>query len=181
MEIMSNRLVVLFPGGKYSTDCPLLYYACFKYEVAGYDSKRLNCFNTENLDLTYEEYVNAVNENIKFQLNDVQFTNYDEVVFISKSIGTVAAGWIEEELHLKVKHIFLTPINDTFPYISKRKNIKCIISGTKDKKVNQEKLQEICQRENIPLYLIEGVGHRLESYGDMQVNLDILKRIVDLY
>ena len=32
-------------------------------------------------------------------------------------MGTVIAGWLEDKLNIKVRHIYLTPIEDTLTYI----------------------------------------------------------------
>ena len=63
----------------------------------------------------------------------------------------------------------------------KDKNIIIVVAGTKDKLLDAENLKQHCERESIPLRQIEEVGHRLEVFGDMNTNLDILKEIVKLY
>lgn len=178
---MNKKLVVLFPGGKYSTDCPLLYYAGFKYEVLGYDKKCVNISKNISQNLAYEDFKLAVKNETYEQLKDVSFSDYEEILFISKSIGGVVAGWIQDKLQLIVKHIFLTPIPETLSYLKRDRGIKCVICGTNDKKVDLNHLHDICTKEEILLHLIEGVGHRLEVFGDMNKNIDILKEIVSLY
>ena len=44
--MQSKKLVVLFPGGNYSVDMPLLYYAKFTYEVRGYESLKVSYGNS---------------------------------------------------------------------------------------------------------------------------------------
>ncbi|HEX3023482.1 MAG TPA: hypothetical protein VHP81_13975 [Lachnospiraceae bacterium] len=63
-----------------------------------------------------------------------------------KSIGTVIAGWVEEKLALKVGHIFLTPIDETFPYIGEDKNILRVIVGSNDRVVSIQNLKDLCIR-----------------------------------
>ena len=92
MENKDKKLMVLFPGRGYTVSSPLLYYAHFKYERMGYEILRINYgdFNT------FDEAKN----NALGQVQELNFAKYDNVVFISKSMGTVIAGWIVE----KIKH-----------------------------------------------------------------------------
>lgn len=43
--MIEKKLIALFPGGKYSVDMPLLYYAKFKYEIRGYDVMKISYGN----------------------------------------------------------------------------------------------------------------------------------------
>ena len=89
-----NKLAVIFPGIGYSADKPLLHYSRRLAEKHGYeviilpysgfprkvkgDRKKMEeCFHI------------AVRQSRKM-LSDVNFPEYDDILFIGKSIGTVA-------------------------------------------------------------------------------------------
>ena len=103
------------------------------------------------------------------------------MLFISKSLGSVVAGWIDDKLGLNARHIYLTPVRGTLPYIRGGGNISMVIAGTKDHVLDTAALQEHCSRENVRLELVEGAGHSLQIVGDVIDNIDILRHIVALY
>lgn len=178
--MIKNKLIVLFPGGGYSVDMPLLYYAKFKYELRGYEVLKISFGEYASSSKSEEEIFSAIRQNILLQIDEIDFNSYDDIVFASKSMGTLFAGWLADERNIKVKHIFLTPLENTLPYI-KCYNILLVIAGTEDEKLNATTLQEHCAKTGIRMKQFEGVGHRLEVLDDMDRNLEILRQIVELY
>lgn len=176
-----KNLIVLFPGTNYSVDMPLLYYANFKYMLKGYDQLKISYGDYYSEGKSMSACVEDIKTPVLKQVKDVDFSQYDDIVFVSKSIGTVIAGWLEDKLNIKARHIYLTPIEETLPYIKKDKNIKIVVSGTEDRRMNSEVLKKHCKREGINLIQIEGAGHRLEIRVDITASIDILKQIVELY
>lgn len=176
-----KRLVILFPGGNYSVDMPLLYYAKFTYQVRGYESIKLSYGNTYEEGKGFECCLEDAKDIALKQLSKVDFSQYSDIVFVSKSIGTVIAGCVQEILGINVRNIYLTPLKETFPYLTQDKNIIVVVAGTKDRYIDIEILKNHCEKEKINLHKIEGVGHRLEVFGDMNINVDVLKEIVELY
>lgn len=177
---MSKKLIVLFPGAGYSVDMPLLYYANFKYEVLGYEDLKISYGDYNIPKKSQDEIINNAKQAVLKQVYNFDFSAYDDIVFASKSMGTVIAGWLANELSLTVRHIFLTPLSYTLPYIN-RDNTIIVIAGKKDKHLASEILSEHCQKEGVNLKLFEDIGHRLEVFGNMSNNIDILKQIVELY
>ena len=187
MENERKNLMVLFPGAGYTVDKPLLYYAGFKYYVKGYETIKINygdcILNGKTQNKSFNEIIEDIKNFVLEQIKDVDFSFYDDIVFCSKSMGTVISGWLVETLNIKnIRNIYLTPVNDTLQYIKNGKNISIVIAGTKDDYMNIEILKEHCEREKIKLELIDGADHGLVIVGeDMNVNIDILKKIVELY
>lgn len=97
------------------------------------------------------------------QLNSIEFSQYDELVFISKSIGTVISAQLAIDLSLSVSRIFLTPIEDTLQYINHLNNVKLVVFGSLDRYVHSSLLKAKCEKENINYLQIDGVGHRLKN------------------
>lgn len=176
-----RKIVVIFPGRNYSTDCPLLYYAAFKFEVRGYEKVAISYGDLLKQNKSLDECMEDIKSTVLTQLQAFDLAKYDDIVFVSKSLGTVVAGWIEEELCVEVRHIYLTPIKETLHYISHEKNIIIVVAGTKDKHLDAHILKEHCKKENITLKQIDGVGHRLEVWGNIDKNIEILRDVVDLY
>lgn len=176
-----KKIVVLFPGVNYSTDCPLLYYAGFKYEIQGYEKVAISYEDLLKQDKSLEGCIKDIKNLTLTQLQQFHLSKYDDIVFVSKSLGTVVAGWVEEKLCIKARHIYLTPIKETLPYIQHEKNIIAVVAGTNDKQLSADILKEHCIKENINLKQIDGVGHRLEVWGDINKNIQILREIVEIY
>ncbi len=70
----------------------------------------------------------------------------DEVVFISKSMGTVVAGEVDGKRQLPVKHIFLTSVIETVPFINSTDRI--VIYGSADSLFGDEALQQIAPQHS---------------------------------
>ena len=180
--VQGKKLIVLFPGGNHSVDMPLLYYADFTYAVRGYEKLAISYGDyIKNVKHNPEEEKAKLKENVLEQVRRINLKDYIDIVFVSKSMGTVVAGWLEDALGIKVRHISLTPTEGTLQYITAGRDISIVIAGTCDKLIDAATLKKHCEKENIPLHQVEGVGHSLEVFGDMTINIEILKEVVLLY
>jgi len=102
----SKRLLVLFPGKGYVAG-PLLYYANFKYGADGYESIKINYDGCFQGDLSFDAVFENMNNHVLEQIRDVNFLEYDNIVFVSKSLGTAVAGWLADKLNINtIRHIF---------------------------------------------------------------------------
>ena len=169
-------LKVFFPGRRYGIDRSYLYfldryidgdsiYLEDRY-IDGdsiyleYDKKR------------YEKDVIELEENIKEAyaysikiLKDIDFKKYTEVIFIAKSIGTVVAGKIREELKVNnARFICLTPLNETLPYL---KQTDFIITSKIDPFIDFSKIESI-QNKFPFLTIYEDAPHSLEFKYDLK-------------
>ncbi|MFQ9933965.1 MAG: hypothetical protein ACLRVQ_05985 [Lachnospiraceae bacterium] len=177
---MSKKLAVFFPGRKYSVDCPLLYFADFTCSLKGYERAFLHYarHREDKGTTTVKEDIENAKAYVTATIQAKEVNEYDEVLFVSKSIGTVLAGYIREELKLKnVRNIYLTPLPETLPYIEGKDSI--VIAGTKDRFLDKEELKSFCNSNNVKLYQFEGLGHSLET-DDVEGSLRILKRVTDI-
>ncbi|WP_336770977.1 alpha/beta hydrolase [Paenibacillus sp. MMO-58] len=171
----NNKLVVLFPGKNYSCELPLLYYAgnaaiqhqydLFKLEY-GYQAARTSL---EINDLS--KVINECFDSIKKKVD-----NYDEIIFISKSMGTIVAGEVYRRLQVRVKHIYLTPLVETIPFINASEGI--VIYGGNDPNFTKENANEIESKQTV--FEIPNADHGLET-GNINENLTILKKVIDVY
>lgn len=169
-----KKLVVIFPGVGYGFKHPLLYYADLLYEEKGYERKYMSyqdiCMDEK---LTLEEKMAKVREFVFEQAKGIDFNEYEEVVFLSKSIGTAEAGALAEKFGIKVTQIFLTPIERAIPYIKAGSNV---VIGTRDEAYSVCKKH--CEIYNINALYIEDGDHSLEVQGEMYINIDILKQVM---
>ncbi|MNN26086.1 hypothetical protein D3C81_1395840 [compost metagenome] len=173
----SSSLVVLFPGKNYSCDLPLLYYArscaveC-KHDVLsleyGYQSARTE-HEEHDLPIVTKECLIAIQ-----QIAD----QYSNIIFVSKSMGTIIAGEIAKELgYDKIQHIYLTPLDQSVMYIQQSKGI--VIYGTNDPMFSEEQAKLI-EAIGIRVVPIKNASHSLEV-GHIFDSLEILSSIIQIY
>ena len=169
-----KKLIVIFPGVGYGLDSPLLYYSDFVYEAKGYDRIHMNYQSLfSNRDLSLENKLQKVREYILEQVKDINFDLYDEVVFLSKSVGSVEAGILAEQLNLDVIQIFITPIEEAISYCNTN---SAVVIGTKDKAY--ELYKNHCDNNKIKALYIKDANHSLEVDGQPYESIDVLKRVM---
>ena len=116
-----RKLMILFPGIGYHCDKPILYYGkkiavmngytdCISLSYS-YDGKNLRGNAAE-----MEKAFNSLYEQAEKQLDGVKFNQYDEILFVSKSIGTVIAVAYARKHSIKCRMIFYTPLAQTYSY-----------------------------------------------------------------
>ena len=166
-----NKLVVIFPGLGYGVDAPLLYYADFLFETKGYDRIYID-YNQylQDTSLPIPQRLNRLRQYELDQLKSICWSKYDTIVFLSKSIGTLEAGWIADQLHLSVKHIFLTPIVEAMPYCTPDTTI---IMGTSDRYYSA--YQQHCSAHKASTLFLPEADHSLDIKNDPMKSIDILK------
>lgn len=179
-----SKLAVIFPGIGYHCDKPLLYYGrdvamesgCEKYINISYDFPKVDINDKEATIEASKQVLTQVEK----QLIDVDWSAYDEVVFIAKSIGTVMANAYASVHELKnVKLVLLTPLVYTYQW--RPKNAIAFI-GTKDKFSSAERIIDLSNINGVPLSVYEGVNHSLEcddTFRNLEVINDVMKKISD--
>ncbi len=160
---MKKKLAVFFPGRRYGVDCPLLYYAEKICRNHGYETILLHYSEYRDVKdmVSISENIKQVKKYLEQRLAQVCWEEYERIVFVSKSIGTVLAGYTEQKNHLHVHHIYLTPLAETFPYMKKENTM--VIAGTEDPYLPAAKLQQFCKENGIEVRWIQGVRHSLEE------------------
>lgn len=169
-----RKLAVIFPGAGYGLESPLLYYADFLFEANGYERIRMDYSNILcHKDFSLENKINALREYVWSQIEEVDFSQYDEVVFLSKSIGTIEAGMLADRLETFVKQIFLTPVEEAASYL---KEDSILVIGTRDKAYPFYK--ELCERKNIQALYIEDADHLLEIHNRPFDSIRVLEKVM---
>lgn len=173
-----ESLVVIFPGGNYNCDRPLLHYARKAALIAGHDVLCISYGRKEpvkgivdSLEIETKESFSAIKK--------CMTKNYKNIYFISKSLGTAIAGRISKELgYDKVKNIFMSPIGKALVHIN---NSKClVIVGTEDRMLPEESIEMVGKYENVELVLVDGAKHSLELDNDLEGCLKILSQVTHL-
>lgn len=173
------KLAVIFPGIGYHTDKPLLYYSRMLAKNYGYEVIEVPYGNfpknvkgsKEKMELAFHMACEQAEELLK----DVDFTEPEKILFISKSVGTVVAAWYAEKYHLETDNIYFTPVEATFLF-PLRDGIA--FHGTADSWVETELVKRSCREKNLSaLYLTENGDHSLET-GNALADLSNMKFIL---
>ena len=175
-----KKIAVYFPGIGYHCDKPLLYYSRNAACELGYE-------NYKNVTYTYkagnirgnEEKMKEAYETLFLQaeteLADFVWSDYDDVLFVSKSIGTIIATSYAEKYGLKhTKHILYTPLAQTYLFAP----IHAIgFIGTADPWSDTAEIIRLSKANQIPLTVYKGCNHSLECKDTLK-NLENLKDIM---
>ena len=116
-----KKLLVLFPGIGYSTARPLLYYAKRMgqekgYEVLELEYSRMPEHPFDNL----KETAKTVCACAEAWAKHVDWEKYDKIAFVSKSVGTVAAGFLTRDPRMKERKKYGLKAARRAPQFSKR-------------------------------------------------------------
>ena len=175
-----GRIAVLFPGIGYTCDKPLLYYggklaAGLGYEVVavpyGHFPKGVKG-DPDKMRLCMESALAQAEE----LLGEVRWDDYDDIVLIGKSIGTVVAVRYAARHDLKAGCILYTPLAETF---SDELKDAVVFHGTADPWAETARIRALCEEADLPLYLTENANHSLET-GDIQTDLDTIRKTMEI-
>ena len=173
-----DTLVVILPGGRYTTFGLLLYYSYNVSLQSGYDVLGIDYGfqktdkDVELNEITYSCLVKETEEAIRKCLNEKK---YKKIIFIGKCLGTyIQIKLISKFNNYKQKHVFLTPWADCIEGIISTNSM--VIVGTNDICFDKEHISKIVKFENVTLKTIEGANHDLEK-EDYKESLEILKEV----
>lgn len=174
------KIAVLFPGIGYTCDKPLLYYTAKICKTQGYEIMPvpysgfdLNIKgNEDKMEKAFYHALEQANELLK----DVNWSQYEEILFVSKSIGTIVAGAFAKEIGCPVRHVAYTPLEQTFMFAG---NDGIMFHGTKDPWAkDSEKIMAGAKKAGMELVLIEDGNHSLET-GDVFLDIENLKIVLE--
>ncbi len=175
------KIAVFFPGIGYHCDKPLLYYSA---KIAGqyqYELRRLSYSGlskpTKNLNELVEEMFEPAFAQTEEALAMIEWDRYEDILFVSKSIGTVVACAYAKRHGVKCRNIYYTPLEQTFSFAPQD---GIVFHGTKDPWAQTAVIQSKCLERRLPLHVIEDVNHSLEAVDDIGNNLRILTRVMEL-
>jgi len=150
------KIAVLFPGIGYHCDKPLLYYSgklCTQYQ---YETVRLTY---TNLSCSIPEAFEQAYAQTESSLAKINWSEYEEVLFLSKSIGTAIAAAYAQNHSIVCRNIYYTPLKQTFDFAPQ---FGIAFHGTKDSWVETSIIEDKCHDYHLPLHIIEDANHSLE-------------------
>ena len=128
-------------------------------------------FLPEKIEQAVQTALSAAEE----QLATIDWTAYDRVFFLSKSIGTAIAARYAVQHNIHPRQVYYTPIEQALPYLDPT---GIAFHGTADPWANTEMITNGCRKIGIPLYLTENANHSMET-GDTLHDIFILHDIMD--
>lgn len=175
-----KKLAVVFPGMGYHGDKPLLYYS--KKIAAGYGFEVVEVpYGNFPKDVKgsagkMEQAFRTALEQSGEILKNVDFEQYDRLLFLSKSIGTAVAAAFGESRGLRSANVYYTPVEASLRMMSQP---GIVFHGTKDSWAETEPLLRICREKNYEVHLVENANHSLET-GDVLRDLENMGSIMSI-
>ncbi len=175
-----KKLAVIFPGMGYTKDRPLLYHSREILEHEGFEIRYI-----EWNDLPKNTFTEPACTKAAEQLDNMDLEGYEEIIFVSKSIGTVASSTYVAEHDLDVRQIWYTPLLEAFDACGSEARNSSIIAfiGTDDERSNVSQVRIKANLLGIELHMYEDCGHSLERDDDAgtQDVLDDVMKITSEY
>ena len=175
-----SKIAVYFPGIGYHCDKPLLYYSRSIACELGYKNYRNISYkynvgsirgNDEKMKETYEVLFSQT----EAELADIVWSDYDDILFISKSIGTIIATSFAEKYGLKhARHVLYTPLAQTYLFAP---NHAIGFIGTANPWSNTDEIIRLSNANHIPLTIYDGCNHSLECNNTLK-NIENLKDVM---
>jgi len=179
------KIAILFPGIGYHCDKPLLYYSA---KLAIHDQYEVIKVSYTNLSRSIPEaFAEACAQTEKY-LENINWNQYEDILFISKSIGTSIAAAYAQKHDIRCRNIYYTPLAQTFDFAPQ---FGLVFHGTNDSWVETAIIEKKCQERRLPLFIIENVNHSLELQtkdasmpqpmkNDILQNIRILENVMEL-
>lgn len=180
---MSKKIAILFPGVGYTCDRPLLYYSGRLAKQHGYQTMPVS-YSLPSADKNGKSAIKkeaglklsakTALAQVELLLSDISWKEYDEILFLSKSLGTVVSTAYAKKHGLSVKNVLFTPLKGTFQHAGG----KCIaFHGTADPWAETELITQKCKEKEIPLFLTADANHSLEA-GDVLKDLEGIRSVM---
>ena len=158
----SDKLLVAFPGKGYTCETGLLAAGITRYRELGYEVLALDYPGVDfaalpSLTVGFDRAEAAARP----QLDRVDWGRYGDVVFLSKSLGTVVAARTLRRTGVPARSLYLTPLPETLPLVQPGDRVLAMVSGEADRYIDWHVVRDFCAARQIPFCLAPGVGHRL--------------------
>ena len=175
-----KRLAVFFPGIGYTVDKPLMHYSRRLAEKHGFEicllpySGFLKKVKGDKSKMQ-ESYKIALKQ-AKEMLSDINFEDYDDILFVAKSIGTIVAAKFASKSSVRdhIRFIFYTPLEETFSF---QIQDAIVFTGSADPWVEAGRIPALCKESDVPCHVIPNANHSLET-SDPSVDIQNLSEIM---
>ncbi len=173
-----KKIACLFPGIGYTCDKPLLYYSW----------KTLRGLGWEVVPVEYSGFPAGVKGNAEKMrqcaqmaleqaeeiLQAIDWGEYEEILFIGKSIGTVVCAAYAKRHGLHCRQVLFTPVEATFGFVSRD---AIVFHGTADPWADTKVIEKACGKLELPLFETEGANHSLET-GDVDADIKEMRSVM---
>lgn len=177
----NNKLAVVFPGTGYTCRTGLLADGIGQWQALGYEVIPLDFSAIPFAEIdTFEEAFDRAETEALRQLAKHDLNACTDLVFFSKSLGTVVAPRCAARLGLRPRMLYLTPLAETLALTGDRDRVIGMVAGTADRLLDWRAVEEFCARRTIPCVICEGVGHSLADPNDPARTDDIRRRVLAL-
>ncbi len=173
-----KKIAVIFPGVGYHAGKPLLYYSKKIAKENGYEIVEIMYqklpANIKGNATKMKEAFDRAFASAEKRLEEIEFQDYQEVLFLSKSIGTAVAASYAKKHRINAKQVYYTPVYESFAAIGTE---GIVFHGTADPWADTAMIQEECRKREMTLFLTEGANHSMET-GNVLKDLTILQNIM---
>lgn len=107
-------------------------------------------------------------------LETIDFSKYDDILFISKSVGTVISSAYAKKHKIQCKQILYTPLEQTYKF---EHPDAIAFLGTSDLWSNTANVKILSNEQNVPIYMYKKADHSLET-GDIIKDIEILEDVM---
>ena len=176
----TKKIAVFFPGIGYTCDKPLLYYGAKLAAEKGYEIARVPYGNFPpnvkgDAEKMYQCFVSA-REQAEDILAEIDWSSYDDILFFSKSVGTVVALSYAAEHGIIARQVLYTPLEETFRFPTDPAGT-IAFHGTADPWAKTEEIVRICEEKGIALHLTKEANHSLER-GKAKKDIKTIRRVI---
>lgn len=188
-EEIGKHLAIIFPGRRYTSDKPVLYYIIKLLLQMKIDVLSINYdyvipeLQDSHIDEIYERMIVDVKASYETVLS-YQEIKYDKITLIGKSLGTIALSHLLKTKTL-IKNpslIWITPLlmeNSLLNEIKSPKYPSLFIIGTKDPIYNPTILSKIKETSKSKILEIKGANHLLEDERDLFKSIKNIEIIIE--
>lgn len=176
---MGKRLAVIFPEIGYHCDKPILYYSRklakeqeYKEIISleySYTEK-----NIRGNEKRMKEVFDVLYQQAEKLLETIDFSKYENVLFISKSVGTIISSAYAQKHKIRCKQILYTPLERTYKF---EHPDAIAFLGTSDLWSNTANVKMLSNEQNVPIYMYKKADHSLET-GDIIKDIEILEDVM---
>lgn len=182
-----RKIAVIFPGIGYTKDRPLLYFSGKQALKCGYE---LHFVEFSGIEWSKEKLkdrgflLEVLEKSLKKTeeaLDDLGDMSDDEVIFISKSIGTVVAAAYARKKSINPRQICFSPLEMISGFVEEDSGI--LFYGDKDPVADHNVIEKIAGEKHLETYRIPDGNHSLETGDfckDMDNIRDMILRVTDI-
>ena len=175
-----KKIAIILPGMGYKMDKPLLYYSSKIVQGMGYELIFVEYHDlpekTRGDVSKAKSAADIAYEQTEEQLAGVEFSEYEDVLFIGKSIGTIIAAKYVHEHDTDARQIWYTPLEATFKFDSKN---AIAFFGEADQWSDLNSVKKIAEEQGVKLWTYPECNHSLES-PDIIKNIEYMKDVMSL-